>query len=309
MPGVEVVETVASFCRTLEDARSRGRTVGLVPTMGALHAGHRSLIDRAVGEREHVAVSIFVNPLQFGDARDLDGYPRSLAADLELCSDAGVSTVFAPAVDEMYPGWPAPAATTVSVRGVSDGWEGVSRPGHFDGVTTVVAKLFSMAGTCAAYFGEKDFQQLAVVRRMVADLAMPVEIVACPTVRDVSGLALSSRNSLLSRPEREAATVLHRALTAGRDAVARGELPGEVAAAMAAVVEAEPLARLDYAAAVDARDLRVPASLAGVPVRLLVAVHVGTVRLIDNCAAGPALAGGSGRGHNRAVADATAGRQ
>jgi pantoate--beta-alanine ligase len=283
---VELVETTAGFTGAMARARRPGRRIGLVPTMGALHAGHRSLIDRAAAECDHVAVTIFVNPLQFGSCDDLERYPRTLDADLSVCEAAGVGTVFAPSVAEMYPGWPGRVATTVSVQGVSEGWEGASRPGHFDGVATVVAKLFSMAGECTAYFGEKDFQQLAVVRRMVADLSIPVEVVGCPTVREPDGLALSSRNVRLRDDERRAATVLHRGLLAGRDAVSAGEdRPERVVRRMADVVAGEPLVHLDYAAAVNAEDLSVPASLADVAaVRLLVAADVGPVRLIDNCA-------------------------
>jgi len=297
---VDVVNTVAVFTAALEAARRRGATVGLVPTMGALHDGHRSLIVRAAAECDHVAVTVFVNPLQFGDPDDLDQYPRTLPDDLEVCREAGAATVLAPTVAEMYPGWPAPVATTVSVGGVGDHWEGGSRPGHFDGVATVVAKLFAMTGPCRAYFGEKDFQQLAVVRQMVADLSMPVDVVGCPTVREADGLAVSSRNVRLSPDERAAAPVLSRALAAGSEAVAAGEdRPAAVAAVMADVVAGEPLVDLDYAAAVDAADLSEPASLADVgDVRLLIAARVGPVRLIDNCAAqAPRAPGDRNRGN------------
>jgi pantoate--beta-alanine ligase len=281
---VHVVHDPDEFRRALDQARGAGHTVGLVPTMGALHAGHRSLVASAVAECGHVAVSIFVNPLQFDRDEDLASYPRDLDADLQICEDAGVATVFAPSEHAMFP---SGAATTVSVGGVGECWEGASRPSHFDGVATVVAKLFSLAGRCRAYFGEKDFQQLALVRRMSTDLAMPVEVVGCPTVREPDGLALSSRNVRLSPEGRAAAAVLWRALEAGRTAVADGEeRPEVVAAGMARVVQAEPLARLDYAAAVDAADLTVPAALSDpAAVRLLVAASFGTVRLIDNAPA------------------------
>lgn len=282
---MEVVAATRDLTRILADARRDGRTVGLVPTMGALHRGHRSLIDRAVTEHGHSAVSIFVNPSQFRCREDYEEYPKTLERDLDVCRDAGVSTVFAPPVNEMFPDWPTRPATTVTVRGVSEGWEGRSRPGHFDGVATVVAKLLSIVGECSAYFGEKDYQQLLVVQRLVADLSMPVAVVVCPTVREPDGLALSSRNLRLRPAERRAAAVLQRALRAGTDAMSSGEhQPEKVAATMAAVVETEPLASLDYAAAVDARDLRVPPDLDGLAVRLLVAARVGPVRLIDNCA-------------------------
>ncbi|MGH8980939.1 MAG: pantoate--beta-alanine ligase [Acidimicrobiales bacterium] len=302
---MQVVDAASSLRRALDEVRTGGEAVGLVPTMGALHAGHRSLIERAAGECAHVVVSVFVNPLQFDRADDLARYPRDLSADLALCAAMGVGTVFAPSVAEMYP---EPPRTVVSVAALGARWEGVSRPGHFDGVATVVAKLFCLVGPSMAYFGEKDFQQLAIVRRMARDLSMPVSVVGCPTVREDDGLALSSRNALLTRSERRAATVLSRALEAGC-AAGRGEdRPEAVARAMAAVVAAEPLARLDYAAAVDARDLSVPSALSAVPeVRLLVAAEVGQVRLIDNCALtahGGATLAGSRRGrHNRTAGE------
>jgi pantoate--beta-alanine ligase len=229
-------------------------------------------------------VTIFVNPLQFGDPADLEHYPRPLDHDLAVCAAHGVSFVFAPSVTEMYPDWPAPPSTIVSVGAEAALFEGASRPGHFEGVVTVVAKLFALAGRCRAYFGEKDFQQLAVVRRMATDLGFAVEIVACPTVRESDGLALSSRNVRLSTDERRAARVLSRALSSAQVAVASGERrPSAVAALMMSVVETEPLVTLDYAAVVDSRDLRTPALLDGHrPLRLVIAAEVGPVRLIDN---------------------------
>jgi pantoate--beta-alanine ligase len=299
---VETVETAAAFDAHLSRARATGRSVGLVPTMGALHAGHTSLIDRARAECDVVVVSIFVNPLQFGDPEDLDRYPRTLEWDLDRCAEAGADVVFVPTVTEMYPSWPAPVQTTVSVSGVSEGWEGASRPGHFDGVATVVAKLFSMAGPCRAYFGEKDYQQVAVVRRMVADLSFPVEVVGCPIVREPDGLALSSRNVRLSPEEHVAATVLRRALSAGQH-VLEQRSDGPVAAsrvreAMRWVVERESLVHLDYAAAVGVDDLVEPDEITEPStVRLLIAADVGPVRLIDNCAGNevPAAAPAAGR--------------
>jgi pantoate--beta-alanine ligase len=285
---VEVVDSVAGCRALLDQARAAGRLVGLVPTMGALHAGHASLIDRARAECDDVVVSIFVNPLQFGDPDDIAHYPRTMERDLRVCGDAGVDVVFAPGVAEMYPSWPDAPSTTVSVRGVSEGWEGASRPGHFDGVATVVAKLFTIAGPCRAYFGLKDFQQLAVVRRMARELSLPVEVVGCPIVREHDGLALSSRNVRLSPPERAAATVLARALDAGRAAVADGERSAAaVARTMRVVVEDEPLVALDYAAVVDADTLQEVEEVPADPgsLRLLVAGQVGPVRLIDNSGA------------------------
>jgi pantoate--beta-alanine ligase len=284
---VAVIETAAACRARLDAERATGRTVGLVPTMGALHAGHTSLIERARRECDVVVVSIFVNPLQFGDPEDIATYPRTLEHDLAACAQAGADVVFVPAVTEMYPSWPDPPATTVTVARVSESWEGASRPGHFDGVATVVSKLFSVAGPCRAYFGLKDFQQLAVVRRMASDLCLPVEVVGCPIVREPDGLALSSRNVRMSEDERTAALALSRALTAGRAAVAAGERDGAaLSRTMHAVAAAEPLVEVDYAVAVDAATLEEVATFDDpAAVRLLIAAVVGPVRLIDNSAA------------------------
>jgi pantoate--beta-alanine ligase len=284
---MDLVETAAGCRALLGAARATGRTVGLVPTMGALHEGHLSLIARAHKECDVVAVSIFVNPLQFGDPEDIAKYPRTLERDLAECAEAGAHVVFAPTIPEMYPSWPDPPATAVTVGGVSDKWEGASRPGHFDGVATVVAKLFAIAGPCRAYFGLKDFQQLAVVRRMASDLCIPVDIVACPTVREPDGLALSSRNVRLSVTERVAAQTLSSALVAGRAAITAGERDGAAMhTAMRAVADHEPLLDLDYAVAVDAATLDEVTTIDDpAAVRLLIAATVGPVRLIDNSAA------------------------
>jgi pantoate--beta-alanine ligase len=279
---VEILREARAFAGALEGERAQGRQVGLVPTMGALHAGHRALIERAAAECDVVAVTVFVNPLQFDDPADLAAYHRDLPADVALSAAAGARFVFAPPVEEMYPGFPAPPATTVHVAGVSQGLEGVSRPGHFDGVATVVAKLFALAGRCRAYFGEKDYQQLAVVRRLAADLSLPVDVIGCATVRDVDGLALSSRNSRLRPDERAAALALRGALDAGLALLAAGECHGgRVRAAMAAVLDAEALVDRDYAEVVDAETLERREPLGGA-LRLLVAARVGAVRLIDN---------------------------
>jgi pantoate--beta-alanine ligase len=276
---VNVHTTIESFRSALDAERGRGRTVGLVPTMGYLHGGHRSLIDAAVASNDVGALTVFVNPLQFAPGEDLATYPRDLGRDLAVAREAGVGHVFAPDASEMYP---EPIATTVSVSGVSEPLEGSSRPTHFDGVATVVAKLFSIAGPCRAYFGEKDFQQLAVVRRMTRDLSIPVEVVACTTVREHDGLAMSSRNVRLTPAEREAATVLLRALEAGRRAIEGGRRdPASVRRTMREVVSEQPLADLDYAEVVDASTFQTPDPLHG-ELRLLIAVRFSTVRLIDN---------------------------
>ena len=267
--------------KELDGVRAAGGTVGLVPTMGSLHRGHASLIERSAADCDVTVVTIFVNPLQFGPGEDLTSYPRDLDADAALAEGCGASIVFAPPEGDMFPGGGPPAAG-VEVAGLSDDLEGDSRPGHFRGVATVVARLFNLAGPCRAYFGEKDFQQLAVVRRMVADLAWPVEVVGCPTVRDDDGLAFSSRNAYLSVDERRAATVLYRALAEGAAALAGGERKGEeLCHRMAEVVAAEPLARLDYAEVVDAATL-VPLCTVTGDARLLMAAWLGGTRLIDN---------------------------
>jgi pantoate--beta-alanine ligase len=265
----------------LEAVRLAGRSVGLVPTMGALHAGHLSLIEAASADCDVVVVSIFVNPLQFGAHEDLDDYPRPFERDLELAEEAGADVVFAPGSKEMYP---TPVLTTVHVDALTAHMEGASRPTHFDGVTTVVTKLFNLVGPCRAYFGEKDFQQLAVVSRMAQDLDQPVTVVGCPIVREVDGLAMSSRNVYLSADDREAAGVLHRALRAGATMIGVGEHDGAaVAAHMAEIIAAEPLARLDYAQVVDAATLQDLVDLErDASVRLVVAAAFGSTRLLDN---------------------------
>jgi len=279
---LRVISKAQELALTLDSERAIGRKIGLVPTMGALHLGHRSLIERAVSECDVVVVTVFVNPLQFGDASDLAAYPRDLGTDLVVSEEAGASIVFAPSIEEMYPSFPDPPCTTVHVAGLTDVLEGASRPGHFDGVATVVTKLFALAGRCRAYFGEKDFQQLAVVRRLAADLSLPVDVVGCPTIREPDGLALSSRNARLTPSERLASGVLHQAIEAGLDAVRAGERwPRIVNAAMAKILGGEPLVALDYAVAVDAETFETPHELAG-NVRLLIAATVGEVRLIDN---------------------------
>jgi pantoate--beta-alanine ligase len=276
---VKPVATIAELRAILDGERAAGRSVGFVPTMGYLHDGHASLMRAARADTDVVVASIFVNPLQFGAGEDLDAYPRDLDRDTELAAAAGVDLLFTPAVEEMYP---RPVLTTVSVAQVSEGLEGGSRPTHFAGVATVVAKLFSIVGPCRAYFGAKDFQQVAVVRRMTEDLSLPVEVVACPTRREPDGLAMSSRNVYLTPEERAAAPVVHTALRNGAAAIAAGERdPAAVRELMAQIIEAEPRAQLDYAEVVDADSFTVPEPLAG-NLRLLAAVRFGRARLIDN---------------------------
>jgi pantoate--beta-alanine ligase len=277
---IEVHETVADIRSALDAARRNGKQIGLVPTMGALHAGHASLVTRAASDCDVVCTTIFVNPLQFGAGEDLSAYPRSLSSDIFLADEAGTALVFAPSVDEMYG---SGTMTTVSVDGpLTRVLEGASRPTHFDGVATVVAKLFAIAGPCRAYFGEKDFQQLAIVRRMTSDLSLPVEVIGCPTVRDADGLAMSSRNAYLEPDERRAAPTLHRALMTGADCIRSGERgAGAVVDAMLGVLATESLLDVDYAAVVDAATFATPDPLTG-ELRLLAAARLGKARLIDN---------------------------
>jgi pantoate--beta-alanine ligase len=275
-----VIRAIADVRARADEARAAGRAVGLVPTMGALHEGHASLIERARAENDVVVVSIFVNPLQFGETADLDAYPRDEARDLRRAERLGADLAFAPGPDEMYPrGAPQ---VTVDPGPLGERLEGASRPGHFHGVVTVVAKLFHAVGPCRAYFGEKDAQQLALVRRMAADLDEPVEIVPCPTVRDADGLALSSRNARLTPTQREAAGCLFLALAAAAELTRHGERDaGRLVAVMAREIGATPEARLDYAAVVDDETFE-PLERIESPARALVAARFGDVRLIDN---------------------------
>jgi len=254
--------------------------VALVPTMGALHAGHLALVDRAKELAERVAVSIFVNPLQFNDKADLARYPRQEAADLAKLREAGCDLVWLPSPAELYPDG---FATAISVAGISALWEGEHRPGHFDGVATVVAKLFVEVAPDIAVFGEKDFQQIAVIRRMTADLGLGVKIIGVPTVRDGDGLALSSRNALLSADERGRAVALPRALEAARNAIREGaEVADVLRTAKQSLIDAGFL-KIDYLALIDEGTLE-PLDGFREPARLIVAATIGSIRLIDNLA-------------------------
>ena len=276
---METITTIPELRSRLDAERGTGRGIGFVPTMGYLHAGHLSLVEAALADNPATVVSIFVNPLQFAEGEDLDAYPRDPAADSARCEALGVDCLFVPSAQQMYP---RPVATRVEVSSVAAPLEGALRPHHFAGVATVVAKLFSIVGPCRAYFGDKDWQQVCVVRRMVSDLSIPVEVVACPTVREPDGLAMSSRNVYLSAEERRQAPVLRAALDAGLDAISGGERnPAVVEAAMRAVVGRAELASLDYAAAVQADSLVSEGTLHG-EVRLLLAARFGRARLIDN---------------------------
>jgi pantoate--beta-alanine ligase len=278
-PGIPCLETVAETRSALDGARRRGASIGLVPTMGALHEGHLALIRRANAENDLAAVSIFVNPAQFGAGEDLETYPRDREHDVSLAESAGADLVFSPSVHEMYP---EGFASWVEVEGLTDGLCGASRPGHFRGVCTVVTKLFGIFEPDRAYFGEKDAQQLAVIKKMVRDLDIPVKIVPCPTVRERDGLALSSRNVRLSREERAQASLLYAALNAAVTAVENGErdtrrLKTEIRATLAQA----DLARVDYVEIVGADDL-VPVETVAGRCLMALAVWFGETRLIDN---------------------------
>jgi pantoate--beta-alanine ligase len=271
-------------------ARASGARVGLVPTMGALHEGHLSLVRRAAAECDVVVVSIYVNPLQFGPGEDFGAYPRDLERDAGFCRDAGVELLFAPADGEVHA---RGHCTWVEVAGLEDALCGRSRPGHFRGVATVVAKLMAIVGPHVAYFGEKDAQQLRIIRRMALDLHLDTAIAGCPIVRAADGLALSSRNAYLTDGERRAAPVLHRALRAAAGQVAAGERDAaRLVASVRALIAAEPLARLDYAEAVDDDTLR-PVERIGDRTLLAVAAYFGKARLIDNVVLRPGAGGTS----------------
>jgi pantoate--beta-alanine ligase len=264
----------------LRDALSAAaRPVGLVPTMGWLHDGHRSLMQRARADNPTRIATIFVNPRQFNEAADFQQYPRDEARDLAICEEEGLDLVFAPSVEEVYP---EGFDTLVTVGAVSRPLEGAARPGHFDGVATVVAILFNLVGAEHAYFGQKDAQQVMVIRQMARDLAIPTEVIACPTVREPDGLALSSRNVHLSPEQRTAAAVLYRALTAGRSRWAAGERSADaLRAAMNRTLAEEPQAEPEYVSVADGRTLAELETVTG-PALLSLAVRFGTTRLIDN---------------------------
>lgn len=272
---MQVVHTVSDVRGFLENRKN----IGLLPTMGALHIGHETLIRTARAESDVLAVSIFVNPLQFGPNEDYSRYPRALPQDLEMCERNGADVVFAPSVEEMYP---QPQLTTVEVGRVSEYLCGKFRPGHFRGVATVVLKLLNIVRPDRAYFGEKDLQQLMVIRRMVADLNVPVTIVGVPTVREPDGLALSSRNKYLNEEERHAAPALHRALQEAAGRIRAGERePAKVRDAALQVLKASPLIRLEYFDIVDPEELQ-PVEMITGPVRIAAAIWIGKTRLIDN---------------------------
>ena len=278
---MEIINRIPKMISIGRELRAEGRRVGLVPTMGALHQGHLSLVDRAVSICDKVVVSVFVNPLQFGPTEDYERYPRDLARDAELAFTRGVDIIFAPAADEMFP---PDFGAYVKVDRLADRLEGASRPGHFIGVATVVAKLFNIVHPNFAFFGRKDAQQTILIKQMVRDLSMDVEVVVCPIVREADGLAISSRNQYLSPDQRPAAVVLRRALERCRSLYNAGERDcTRLIQAMMSILGNEPLARVDYVAITDTRELQPLGVISSdTPALVSIAVRIGETRLIDN---------------------------
>ena len=275
---MKIVETIAEVRAQVKEWRAQGLSVGLVPTMGYLHEGHKSLIDRAVAENDKVVVSVFVNPMQFGVGEDLESYPRDMERDSALCENAGAALIFHPQPEEMYH---KDFSSFVDMNTLTKGLCGKTRPIHFRGVCTVVSKLFNIVQPDKAYFGQKDAQQLAIIRKMVQDLNFDIQIVGCPIIREEDGLAKSSRNTYLNTQERSAALCLSRAVRTGQQIIQTGMDAEQVLAAMRAVIEAEPLAKIDYISMVDALTMQ-PVERVDRNVLVAMAVYIGKTRLIDN---------------------------
>lgn len=274
---MKVIKKVKDLREVLKVYKKEGRTIGLVPTMGFLHKGHASLIKRAVSDNDIVVVSDFVNPIQFGPNEDLDAYPRDIEADSKLCESLGADFIFNPDPSEMYHDKKA----FVDIEGLSDNLCGARRPGHFRGVCTVCTKLFNIVGPDRAYFGQKDAQQLAIIKKMVGDLNIPVEIIACPIVREDDGLAMSSRNTYLTSEERKAALCLSKAIFAGEKMAKDGSSVKEVLTKMEEIISAEKLAKIDYISAVDLETIKDVDDFSKATLVAL-AVYIGKTRLIDN---------------------------
>jgi len=276
---VIVARTPKEVKEIIRDWKKQGYSIGLVPTMGYLHEGHGSLIERAVKENDKVMVSVFVNPIQFGPNEDLETYPRDFDADLQMIEKLGADMVFHPEPSDMYA---SDFSTTISVAGVSENLCGARRPGHFNGVCTVVTKLFNLSEADRAYFGQKDAQQLAVVRRMVRDLNANIEIIGCPIIREDDGLAKSSRNTYLNPDERKAATVLSKALRTGKQMIESGEKNAEVVKSkITEIISKEPLAKIDYVEITDWNSIE-PVDIIDRSTLCAIAVYIGNTRLIDN---------------------------
>ena len=270
---------------TLNALRSQGKSIGFVPTMGALHPGHIALVTRAKAENEIVVASIFVNPTQFNNQKDLVHYPRTLEKDTEMLEKAGCDFLFFPAVDEMYPDGVKEAVPPIDLDGLDTVMEGAHRPGHFAGVIQVVKKLFDAVGPCKAYFGEKDFQQLAVIKKMVKEWSMPVEIVPCPIVREADGLAMSSRNMRLTEEERKIAPVISKALFKAKESWNKNSID-ETKELVTAIINSEPKLQLEYFEIADVTTLKPAGDDQKGNVVACIAVHLGAVRLIDNIVLG-----------------------
>ena len=274
---MEILTTIEAVRNTINTWKKQGYSIGFVPTMGYLHDGHAALIDEARKNNDKVVVSIFVNPIQFGENEDLSSYPRDLNRDKTLCESHGVNLIFTPSSNEMYHDKKA----FVNIIELSDTLCGVRRPIHFQGVCTVVAKFFNIIQPTNAYFGEKDAQQLAIIRKMVFDLNFPVNIIGVPIVRESDGLAKSSRNTYLSSEERKAATILYKAIQEGKQYINRGASADSIINVMANIVNTEPLAKIDYISVVDAITMQ-PIQEITAPVLVAMAVYIGSTRLIDN---------------------------
>ena len=276
---MKIVETIKEVREQVKEWKKQGLSVGLVPTMGYLHEGHKSLIDRAVAENDKVVVSVFVNPMQFGPTEDLESYPRDMERDVALCENAGAALVFHPEPSEMYED---DFSSFVDMNTLTGGLCGKTRPIHFRGVCTVVAKLFNIVAPDRAYFGQKDAQQLAVIRHMVSDLSFGIEIVGCPIIREKDGLAKSSRNTYLSAEERNAALILSQSLKEGKALVEAGEKDAaKIKKVITDKINTEPLAKIDYVEVVDWKTLE-PVSTIDAPILTAIAVYIGKTRLIDN---------------------------
>ncbi len=275
-----LVKSIVEMRKIVKGWRREGHTVGYVPTMGALHEGHQSLMERAVTENDRTVASVFVNPIQFGPNEDFDAYPRDLEKDMALCEKVGIDVVFAPEAGTMYF---SDKAATVRISGLTDVLCGSKRPGHFDGVCTVVSKFFNIITPDKAYFGQKDAQQVAVIKRMVRDLNFDVEVVPCSIIREGDGLAKSSRNAYLSAKERQAALVLSKSLQMAKEVLDKGERDASlVKGAMLSCIHQEPLAKIDYAEVVDSENLQSIQGKITKSVLIPIAVYIGKTRLIDN---------------------------
>jgi len=274
---MEILTTIEAVRNTINTWKKQGYSIGFVPTMGYLHDGHAALIDQARKDNDKVIVSIFVNPIQFGENEDLSSYPRDLNRDKTLCESHGVNLIFTPSSNEMYHDKKA----FVNIIELSDTLCGVRRPIHFQGVCTVVAKFFNIIQPTNAYFGEKDAQQLAIIRKMVFDLNFPVNIIGVPIVRESDGLAKSSRNTYLSSEERKAATILYKAIQEGKQYINRGASADSIINVMTNIVNTEPLAKIDYISVVDAITMQ-PVQEITAPVLVAMAIYIGSTRLIDN---------------------------